>query len=419
MQKARDPASFPLHLDVEAEGQGLNIRWNPQSVPVTQAREGHLVITEPGQPAQIITLDSAELTSGHVYYQSSAERLEFRLEVLDRSETTAKDSVLALSSKPGAPLSPQPVGRELNTIRQMQSIPIPDAASELTRVENIMQALRGSQGSVEPRAPQATPSGDAKLGPAVAPHQDRLKSESKPPQDGATTVVSRVIATPAVSLNSGMVRDALPLTGIPPLEKPPATTMLDQLVAEGPSVASRQGQQEIPARLPKEKAPPTDAVEASQQKLGEETRGVIAPAAAAPAEPIGSTEATQPKPSIASRGSASLVGTWTYPVIGGLYHGQQPEFAEMVVQDQNGHLSGTLFARFKLQAGNTGDPVVRFSFSGDFRNIRIQMFHLLTSDGAQGTVELIPGPGSNLLEVNFQTESTSPMRRGNMMLVKK
>src|SRR6266852_1192612 len=118
MQKAREPASFPLHLDVEAEGQGLNIRWNPQSVPVTQAREGHLVITEPGQQPQIITLDPAQLASGHVYYQSPAVRLEFRLEVLDSSGTTSRESVLALSSKPAAPLSPQSAGREPSAIRQ-------------------------------------------------------------------------------------------------------------------------------------------------------------------------------------------------------------------------------------------------------------------------------------------------------------
>jgi hypothetical protein len=93
-------AAFPLELDVEAQRNALNIRWNPHSAPVTQAREAHLVILEgKGQP-RAIPLDRQLLTSGHVYYRSSAERVQFELEIVDNSGRISRESVLALSSKP-------------------------------------------------------------------------------------------------------------------------------------------------------------------------------------------------------------------------------------------------------------------------------------------------------------------------------
>ncbi|HML18188.1 MAG TPA: hypothetical protein VK419_14260 [Bryobacteraceae bacterium] len=113
-------------------------------------------------------------------------------------------------------------------------------------------------------------------------------------------------------------------------------------------------------------------------------------------------------------------GAWTFPISNGLYHGPQPEFADLVVHEDNGHASGTLFARFKLAPGATGDPVLRFDFSGDFTSQRTQVFNLETSDGAKGTMELIPGPAFNLLEVNFQIAARpDKVRQGNMVLVKK
>ena len=76
-----------------------------------------------------------------------------------------------------------------------------------------------------------------------------------------------------------------------------------------------------------------------------------------------------------------------------------------MVREENGRASGTLTARFKMPPGSTGDPVVKFEFTGEFNSARNQVFNLTTSDGAKGTIELIPGPAFNLLEVNFQTEA--------------
>jgi hypothetical protein len=127
-----------------------------------------------------------------------------------------------------------------------------------------------------------------------------------------------------------------------------------------------------------------------------------------------------PKASITPVPLVRYTGAWTFPMTGGMYHGPQPEFADLVVHEENGHASGSLYARFKQAPRSTGDPVLRFDFSGEFGNTRTQVFKLETSDGAQGTLQLIPGPAFNLIEVNFQIDANAgKVRQGNMVLVKK
>ncbi len=117
---------------------------------------------------------------------------------------------------------------------------------------------------------------------------------------------------------------------------------------------------------------------------------------------------------------ARYVGAWTYPADNGLFHGPQPEFVDLVVHEQNGHATGTLFGRFKVASGETTDPLVRFDFKGDFGPAKTQRFPLVTSDGTPGTIELIPGPAFNLLEVNFLTDpKANKLRAGNFILVMK
>lgn len=96
-------AARVLQVDVETAGVGLvKVRWNPQSTPVAQAREGRLVISEDNQPPRTVSLAPDQLKIGHLDYQSTAERIEFRLEVVDRSGALAKESVLALAPKQNA-----------------------------------------------------------------------------------------------------------------------------------------------------------------------------------------------------------------------------------------------------------------------------------------------------------------------------
>jgi len=113
-------------------------------------------------------------------------------------------------------------------------------------------------------------------------------------------------------------------------------------------------------------------------------------------------------------------GGWTYPLTNGVYHGLQPESIDMNVTEDSGHTSGAVAARFKLPPGSTDDPIVRFTFSGDFRNLRNQVFELQSVDGSKGRIELIPGTAFNLLEINFLIEAgPGKIRQGNAVLIKK
>ncbi len=148
--------------------------------------------------------------------------------------------------------------------------------------------------------------------------------------------------------------------------------------------------------------------------LSDAARGMLAPAAPPAATPPSTP--TERRPSVTPLPLARYTGAWTFPPVDGLFHGPQPEVVDLEVHEENGHAQGTLFGRFKV----AGDPVVRFDFSGDFKNSRTQVFALETSDGAKGTIELIPGPAFNLLEINFQTDpKPGKIRQGNVLLIKK
>ena len=171
--------------------------------------------------------------------------------------------------------------------------------------------------------------------------------------------------------------------------------------------------------------------------LSDAARGATAPVtSAAPALPLAgrepaAVETAKPAASNAAPVPASVarpvppvplvryVGAWTYPTVGAHYHGIQPQSADLVVREDNGQASGTLTARFRLPAGSTDNPVVRFDFAGAFQNSRGQRFAITTGGGGTGTLELIPGPAFNLLEVNFNIGDTPGMiRQGNFLLIK-
>jgi hypothetical protein len=114
------------------------------------------------------------------------------------------------------------------------------------------------------------------------------------------------------------------------------------------------------------------------------------------------------------------VGEWTYPKANGIFHGVQPDSVELEVHEKDGHADGTLEAKFKPSPGGVKDPSIRFTFNGDIAATPTQKFTLMTSDGTPGTIELIPGPAFNLLEVNFQTDPrANKVRAGNFILLKK
>jgi hypothetical protein len=158
------------------------------------------------------------------------------------------------------------------------------------------------------------------------------------------------------------------------------------------------------------------------RKLGEGAQGTATPITQVPpgVAPANLANPAPAPPTVTPVPLARYVGAWTYPQTNGLFHGVQPELFDVVVYEDNGRATGTVFGRFKLPPGSTGNPVLRFDFAGNFQPTRKQVFDLVTSDGTKGTVELIPGPAFNLLEVNFQTEEKpGKIRQADVVLVKK
>jgi hypothetical protein len=113
------------------------------------------------------------------------------------------------------------------------------------------------------------------------------------------------------------------------------------------------------------------------------------------------------------------VGSWSFPSKG-LFHGAEPQAVELVVTEDAGRITGLLAARFLLPAGSPGDPNLRLSFQGLVLQSRTQSFPVATEDGRSGTIELIPGPAFNLLEVNIQLDSAAnKISAANFVLLKR
>jgi periplasmic protein TonB len=125
-----------LQLTLESQGSGLNIRWNPESEPVVNAREGRLVIKEGDQKVQTLLFDSQQLKTGYVYYESTAERLEFQMEVVNAAGVIAEASVMALPSRTAVAqvVEPPPAtGLERNASTHPSNAPHPPEPPQSSR----------------------------------------------------------------------------------------------------------------------------------------------------------------------------------------------------------------------------------------------------------------------------------------------
>ena len=161
-------ARSPFQLSVQAEGKGVDVRWDPQSTPRASAHEGRLVIMAPEKQPKTVTLGPDQLASGHMYYPSSTSRLTFRLDVIDSA-----GSILASSSS-------TPVGASLNAARE-----------------------RRPAGFTVPRPPQSVPAASA-MAPSVAlrPSGNGAKSNPLPTvQDRVEPVVATTVPAAAPSVD--------------------------------------------------------------------------------------------------------------------------------------------------------------------------------------------------------------------------
>ena len=124
-------ASFPFPLSVQAQGNGVDVRWDPQSAPLAGAHEGRLLITAPRRRPQTVTLDPNQLASGHVYYRSSTKDLTFRLDIIGSADSIASSSSISVNASPTT--ITQPHMRQVRTRPEHildgapQSVPIASA----------------------------------------------------------------------------------------------------------------------------------------------------------------------------------------------------------------------------------------------------------------------------------------------------
>lgn len=118
--------------------------------------------------------------------------------------------------------------------------------------------------------------------------------------------------------------------------------------------------------------------------------------------------------------TSRYAGNWTFPTVGGMYHGPRPQSVALVLQEAGGQLSGTLQVRFAPFGDVKTASDLRFEFSGMAVAGRVQSLPLVTSEGAKGKIDLIPGPAFNLLEVNFYTDrQAGKVSQGNVLLIRK
>jgi TonB family protein len=147
---AAAPRAIParLELQVEAEGKGLNVRWNPQSDAIAQAAEGKLTIFD-NKNSRAIGLNAQQLTSGHVFYQPGSKRVEFQLVVIGREGKVTEESVLALLSKTednassiGLPGTSSKADQDKETARSIHPVPkvftIPLVRQSATKADPII-----------------------------------------------------------------------------------------------------------------------------------------------------------------------------------------------------------------------------------------------------------------------------------------
>ena len=136
-------SAAPLQLQVEAQGDGLNVHWDPESKTIAKAREGRLTIVENGN-TRVIPLNAQQLIRGHVYYQPSADQVEFTLEVVDDSGASTEEFVLALSSKTNKSVQSIPLARPTADLTAAKKKPEDDVARSIPKTFKLPPAKQNA-----------------------------------------------------------------------------------------------------------------------------------------------------------------------------------------------------------------------------------------------------------------------------------
>ena len=221
-------ADASLQMQVESQGSGIiNIRWNPESSIVTEAREGRLVILEHDQQPRTVPLGAEQLKIGHLFYQSPVESVEFRLEIVGPSGAVNKASVLALASAKaaepaaGPPIAPTAPKAGAEQAASTRTTPAATAAKPEAKIE------AKAETKPEP-APVKKPVEVAPTRPLVTRSFTPPAIQKKTGETGAgalmveppPSVPSGPAALSAVSLPETAARIAAPPAPAPPAPQP-------------------------------------------------------------------------------------------------------------------------------------------------------------------------------------------------------
>jgi hypothetical protein len=290
---AKPAASTPsivesLQLQVEVQGTGLNLRWNPEVTAIAQASEGRLVVTEGDRPQRVVELDAEQLKSGHVYYQASADQVRFRLEVSKDSSLLTKDSILVLLSgaaapaptAPGAPKEAPAAPKVIKAVRIEEAPAAAPAANADVRGLTAPATAQGAEArpvqskseSLPPAAisaNRAQDSADARqpsAEPRVSPVITRSQEPEKAPEIRETAKAAPPLASnatpPPVSAPVAIDSSRAPVTR--PAANPPAPPASEALpLARPPAANSSQAPIPLPpspSSLPVPSAPRAEPI---------------------------------------------------------------------------------------------------------------------------------------------------------------
>jgi len=247
---ATPAASTALLLSVESQDNGLiSLRWNASSVPVMQAREGRLKIVEEQKPPRTVPMNAAQLSAGHLFYESSADRVQFDLEVVERSGATVRESVVAGQKPEPAPVqaeeptgsapvasatsaAPAPAPTDVNPPAAPK--PTPRAFTPPSLPKHSL-AQEGRLTLLEP-APVLSGGGTAAPPGALLPG----KVDIIPPPPASAGAVPPPPAQRVVV--GGRLQSALLLKKVPPIYPQLARTMRIQGVVRFQAVINRKGE---------------------------------------------------------------------------------------------------------------------------------------------------------------------------------
>lgn len=240
------PAPAPLNalqLAVESEDNGLiSLRWNGQSVPVAQARDGRLSILENQKTPRTVALSAAQLGAGHLFYESSSDRVEFQLDVVEKSGAVVHESAMAArkpaptvsaSAAPQTPAAQNPAGQPpvVETPKPVQ--PAPRA---FTPPPAPVARDRAGEGRVILMEPAPAIAG----GPAVS----SVANIILPPQAAAPPQSAPATSRPAAQRIQvgGRLQSALLLRKVDPTYPPLARQMRIQGLVRFQAIIGKEGE---------------------------------------------------------------------------------------------------------------------------------------------------------------------------------